>query len=91
MESVIILLVGLCALLLLREYQRSEERLKSMERRIAKLERANKNNLPFRTAEEIEHAKAGLILLQNELDFKQSLVDNISAHLDMARENKRSG
>lgn len=70
--------------------------LRQMQMRIAELEKkneeirkANKNHLPFQTAEELEHAKAAWILLQDDLQFKQSIIDNLGAHLDKARENKR--
>ena len=53
---------------------------KALEARVADLESQ---------AEEIEHATAAFILLQNEMEFKQSLMDNLGAHLLKARENKR--
>jgi hypothetical protein len=46
-------------------------------------------SVPYQTREEIEHAMAGLILFQSDLEYKQTVVQNISEHLKRARGNGR--
>lgn len=46
------------------------------------------SSLPYQTRDELEHAMAALIILDSELDFKKSLVENVAAHIKNARNPK---
>lgn len=56
-----------------------------------KLMNANRKNLPYNTAEELEHLLATVIVLEKDIEIKSNLVGNIRAHAELARENKRAG
>lgn len=57
----------------------------------AKLEEASsKRHLPYRTLEDLEHAKAAWIALDDELQIKRALLDNLGVWIDRAREDKRA-
>ena len=83
------LVIGCASTALYYQRRALEARVAELEKQNEKALAANRDHLPFKTAEEIENATAAFILLQHELDFKQSLMDNLGAHLRKARENKR--
>jgi hypothetical protein len=63
--------------------------LEKMVRELADTVRAqgecNKKHIPYITAEEIEHAIAVALWLQQEVDRKQDLLNNLLFHLQKAR------
>lgn len=59
--------------------------IQDLRREVRELKAANAQRLPYAAAESIENASAGLVRLKAELDFKQSLVDNVLGHLGNAR------
>lgn len=65
------------------------KRLTAVEEENRKLKEANRKHLPINTIEDLEHAKAAFILLEQELQDKRMILENLGAWLDRARENKR--
>lgn len=64
-------------------------RQKNLEKRIADLEEvSNKKHLPYKVAEEIEDAMAGLINYEFDLQITKERIDNVLNHLKKARNNK---
>ena len=64
-------------------------RQKNLEKRIADLEDlSNKKHLPYKVAEEIEDAMAGLIHYEFDLQITKERIDNVLNHLKKARNNK---
>ena len=66
-------------------------RQKNLEKRIADLEDAsNKKHLPYKVAEEIEHAMASIIHWQYEKKLDDEWLENAMNHLKNARNNRSS-
>jgi len=85
------ILIGAGAMALYADRRDLARRVSDLEKVNEKLRLANKSNLPFATAEEIENVLAGVVLLKNELMVKTTILENIEAHAKLARENKRAG
>ena len=81
MEITIILLIAFCAILLFRDWQRQESRLREMEKRIQDLEAANRQRLPYKAFEEMLNAMAALDKEKSESEFRTSLIDNAIGHM----------
>ncbi|MGA2504232.1 MAG: hypothetical protein ABSG01_09100 [Anaerolineales bacterium] len=62
---------------------------KSMRERIAVLEANEAKHLPYKTADEIEHAEAAIIKAIREVRFDNELLDNALAHLQHARDGNK--
>lgn len=81
MEIVIIILaIIVIALLIGKDYFRFLGRLAALEKRIADLEKANNQRLPYRSFEEILNGMAALEILEREESFKQDVIQNAKAH-----------
>lgn len=83
-------LVMLSGFWLYETYQRQQREIKSLKEENQKLKDANRKHLPYQTLEDLEHAKAAWILLNEELTIKNAIVDNLGTYLDRARADKRS-
>ena len=71
--------------------QRQKREVEALKAENQKLKDANRKNLPYNTAEELEHLLATIVVLEQDLDIKTTLLQNIKAHALLARENKRAG
>lgn len=80
METVITILVIIIALLLWREIHGHLQRVNGLEKRIADLEKANLQRLPYPAFEEILNGMAALDVLERESEFKQDVIKNAKAH-----------
>lgn len=85
------ILVMLSCFWLWEHFQKQAREIEALKAEIQKLRDANRKNLPYNTAEEIENLLAAVVLLKTDLEVKNHLVENIEAHAILARENKRSG
>lgn len=56
----------------------------ALEERLSLMERAKQKRLNYVSLEEIEHAMAALDVMDRELEFKRSVLDNAKAHLAKA-------
>jgi hypothetical protein len=81
MEIIIIGLVALCVYLLGREWNRNEERIREMEKRVQDLESASRQRLPYKAFEEMLNAMAALDKEKSEMEFHTSLIDNALGHM----------
>lgn len=92
--AVFTLLVGLVsgwaiskALAYLRQ---TENRLSALEQTVQDLQKAQAKHLPYKTADEIEHATAALMKLKFESDFRADIIENALNHLQIARNGNGS-
>jgi hypothetical protein len=69
---------------------RTESRLSGLEATLEKLQEAQAKHLPYRTADEIEHATAALLKLKFEQDFRAEMIENALAHLHLARSGNKT-
>ena len=61
----------------------------NLQRRIETLEANQAKHLPYKTADEIEEATAGILKAKFENDFRGELLDNALAHLQLARDGNK--
>jgi hypothetical protein len=61
----------------------------AMQRRLEALEQAQAKHLPYRTADEIEAATAAILKIKFETDFRQEVIENALAHLQIARNGNK--
>jgi len=100
MDKVIILslgiLIGGAATGMYAHYVAQQKRLAEIEKTnqdqqneiaLLKEKLSKPGSLPYQTREELEHSMAGLILLENELNFKRDLLENVMSHIRNARGN----
>jgi hypothetical protein len=59
--------------------------IKHLRERVATLEANQAKHLPYKTADEIEEATAGILKAKFENEFRGELLDNALAHLQQAR------
>jgi hypothetical protein len=76
--ALIIFLSTACLLLLFREFQRN---VRDFEKRIEKLETANRQRLPFKAQEEMLDAMAALDRITMDMDVLMAIKENARAHI----------
>ncbi len=81
---IILVLIGICAALMLREWNRTDARLTAIETQMRGLETANRQRLPYRAMEELLDAMAALDKEKQEMEFHVSLIDNAMGHMTNA-------
>lgn len=93
---IFIVMIVFAAGMLFREFQHMRETVQGLKAenealraKVEALETANRKHLPVDKLEDLEHAKAAWIALVSDLEVKQTLVDNLGAWLDRAREDRR--
>ncbi len=84
-------LVMLGAFWLYERDQSQKRQIEALKKENVKLMDANRKNLPYNTAEELENLLATVIVLEKDIEIKSNLVGNIRAHAELARENRRAG
>lgn len=85
------ILVMLSCFWLWERYQKLGREIEALKAENEKLKNANRKNLPYNTAEEIENLLAAVVLLKSDMEVKTTLLENIEAHAKLARENRRAG
>ena len=63
--------------------------INAIQVRLSELEQAQAQHLPYRTADEIEAATAAILKIKFETDFRQEVVENALAHLQIARNGNK--
>lgn len=71
-------------------YQKLKRENEALKTENQKLKEASRKHLPYQTLEDLEHAKAAWVLLNEELTIKNAIVDNLGTYIDRARADKRS-
>lgn len=61
------------------------DRVTKLESTNEKLSEANPKRINYKTLEELEHLWVALDVMEREIDFDKSLIDNAKAHLFKAR------
>jgi hypothetical protein len=81
MEIALVILSILCLVFLVRDAYWYFVRVANMEKRIADLEAANRQRLPYKSFEELLDAMAALDKEIEERKFQTSLLENVAGHI----------
>ncbi len=86
MELLLSAFLGLVALLCaVAIYSEFRGRLNCLDARVRRLEEAKQKRINYESLEELENAIAAFDVLEREIEFKRTVLDNLREHLLRAR------
>lgn len=84
MEISVILLIAVCAVLLARDLNHRDQRLRDMEKRLHDLEAADRKRMPFKSQEELLDAMAAISRYMEERKIQDAFIENAAGHITNA-------